>query len=131
MIVLATHAWIWWVSSPNMLSEYCKRAIQVASEEGQIYVSSISVWEVAHLVKRGRLELTMDVDDWLRHGEALPEIHFVPVSHNIALKSVHLPDFPSTDPADRIVVATALALGAPLVTMDEHMQAYGQVATIW
>ena len=94
-------------------------------------MSSISVWEVALLVKRGRLELTMDMGDWLRHCEALPELQFVPVDNNIALKSTQLSDFGSPDPADRIIVATALSLGIPLATRDERIQAYDQVITIW
>ena len=131
MIVLDTYVWIWWVSSPSMLSNDARKAIQTASDAGQVYVSSISVWEVALLVKRGRLELTMDVDAWLRHCEALPELHFVPANNSITLRSVNLPDFPSADPADRIIVATALSLGAPLITEDERMQAYDEVTTIW
>ena len=131
MIVLDTHAWIWWVSSPDLLFDDARRAIQTASEAGQVYISAISVWEVAMLVQRGRLELTIDVEDWIRHCEALPELYFVPVNNSIALRSVQIPDFASADPADRIIVATALALGTPLVTKDERMQAYSQVTTVW
>jgi PIN domain nuclease of toxin-antitoxin system len=114
-----------------MLSEDARRAIEVASQTGQVYVSSISVWEVALLVKRGRLELTMGIDDWLRHCEALPELYFVPVNNNIALRSVQIPEFASADPADRIIMATALALGTPLVTRDRRIQDFNQVTTIW
>ena len=131
MIVLDTHAWIWWVSSPNLLSNDGRMAIEAASKSGQVYVSTISVWEIALLVKRGRLELTMNVDDWLRHCEALPELYFIPVNNSIALRSVQIADFASGDPADRIILATALALGTPLVTKDERMHAYNQVTTIW
>ena len=119
------------MSNPEVLSDWGRSAIQEAAESEGLYVSSISVWEVALLVKRGRLELSMEVGPWMRHCEALPELHFVPVDNRIALESVQLPDFGSQDPADRIIVATALELGANLVTRDERILDYLKSIAIW
>lgn len=99
--------------------------------KGPLLVSSMSAWEVAMLSERGRLVLTIGVDDWVAHCEALPFLSFVPVSNRIGLASVRLPAFPSQDPADRIIVATALALGAAIVTADRDIQSYSRVRTIW
>ena len=99
--------------------------------EQTIRVSSISVWEVAQLVSRGRLELTMDVTDWIAKSESLPFLQFVPVDNRIALRSTRLPEPFHADPADRIIVATALSLGGTLVTKDDKLRRYQHVPTTW
>lgn len=131
MIVLDTHVWVWWVSSPKKLSPRAKRVVDGAAVEKAIHVSSISVWEIALLVARNRLKLTMDVRDWLAKSEALPFLNFVPVDNLIALKSVHLPGSLHRDPADRIIIATALTLGANLITSDDKIRDYPYVQTVW
>ena len=131
MIVLDTHAWIWWVSSPEFLSATAKQIIDEAVTERNIFISSISTWEVAILVSRGRLQLTTSPSDWVAASEALPFFDFVPVSNSIALKSVQLPGDLHNDPADRIIIATAVSLGAVLVTKDEKIRNYPHVKTVW
>jgi len=131
MILLDTHAWVWWVSSPDFLSEKAKSLIDGAVGERNIFISAISVWEIAMLVSHGRLRLTISVGDWLGASEALPFLNFVPVSNGIALKSVQLPGVLHNDPADRIIIATAVSLGAVLVTKDEKIRNYPQVKTAW
>ena len=131
MIVLDTHAWIWLVSSPAYLSETAKGIIDTAVTERNIYISAISTWEVAILVARGRLELTMSAGDWVAASEAIPFLNFVPVSNSIALKSVELPGALHNDPADRIIIATAVSMGAILVTKDEKIRNYPHVKTAW
>ncbi len=132
MIVLDTHVWVWYVSNPEVLSQNARQAIeQEASGEKLIFISVISTWEVALLVSRKRLQLTMDVRDWIAKSEAITFFHFVPIDNNIALASVSLPAPLHQDPADRIVIATALNKGAPLVTKDEKILDYSKVDTIW
>ena len=131
VIVLDTHVWLWWISNPECLSEKAGAAVARAMADNMIYLSSISAWEIAMLVKRGRLELTMDVADWIAKSEGLPFIHFIPVNNNIVIKSVHLPGLFHDDPADRIITATAMSMGAVLVTKDEKMLKYTYVQTLW
>lgn len=131
MIVLDTHALLWWVNDPTVLSGPAQEAIAAAVMAGGVGVSGISSWEIALLVARGRLRLTLDVRDWLCRCEALPFLTFIPVTNAIAVESVRLPDFPHADPADRIIVATALSLGAPLVTKDDKLLNYSPLRTIW
>ena len=131
MIVLDTHVWVWWVSGVEPLPPKARRLIRAAREQKAVYLSSISVWEVAQLTARGRLQLTMDVVDWVAKSEALPFIHFIPVDNVIAIKSVQLPGTLHQDPADRMIIATALTLGFPLVTRDEKIARYPHVRTIW
>ena len=131
MIVLDTHTLIWWVNDPATLSKPAKKVIDAAVATNAVYVSSISSWEIAMLVERGRLRLALDVRDWICRCEALPFLSFVPVNNSIAVESVRLPDFPHADPADRIIAATALSLGAALVTKDKKLRSYPHMKTVW
>ena len=131
MIVLDTHAWIWFTSKPDVLSGKAKYAVDKAVKEKNIFVSSISALEVALLVKNNRLQLSMDVTDWIAKSENLPFIRFIPVSNSIAVKSVNLPPPLHPDPADRIIIATALSAGAAIVTKDKKISDYAHVKTIW
>lgn len=83
------------------------------------------------LVARGRLELTMELGEWIARSESAPEIAFVPVDNRIALRSVGLEGFPRRDPADRLIAATALEGGATLVTADARLRGYEPLSTIW
>jgi PIN domain nuclease of toxin-antitoxin system len=130
VIVLDTHALVWWASG-GPLSERARDAIALHARTRSLYASSISVWEIATLVARGRLELTLDVVDWIARIEAIASLRFVNVDNRIALASTRLPGDLPRDPADRIIVATARSLEAPLVTRDARLAAYPHVETIW
>ncbi len=132
MIVLDTHAWLWWGSDQDRIPARARRMIQNTTQaDDPIYISSISTWEVAMLVEHRRLELTLDVAEWIAQAEAVPFFEFVPVDNRIALRAVGLPGFPHRDPADRLIVATALGLGATLVTGDQRLRRYRPVKTVW
>ena len=83
------------------------------------------------LVEKDRLELTVDVVVWLKRVEELPELRFIPVDNALAVASTRLPEPFHLDPADRIIVATARSLDAPLVTRDERLINYPHVETVW
>lgn len=131
MILLDTHAWIWWISDPDRLPLQTRQAIDLAAGRHELFVSTISAWEVAMLVRKGRLSLTLDVRDWVARCEALPFLTFVPPSAAIAVEATRLPEFAHSDPAGRIIIATALSLGARLVTKDEKIAAWPHVETLW
>lgn len=131
MILLDTHVWVLFVSNPEFLSKKARRSLDTAMDEKEILISSISTWEVAILVAKKRLRLTLSVDDWIAKSEALPFITFIPVDNSVAIKSVNLPPPLHNDPADRIIIATAISMGAPLVTKDKKLLKYPHVQTIW
>ena len=130
MIVLDTHAWLWWLSDPDRLSRRARSAIDASLGAG-VHVSSISAWEVTLLVRKGRLTLRMPVEEWIARSEGLPFLRFVPVDTRIAVRSNALAAPMHDDPADRIIVATALVLGASLVTKDQRLRRYRPVKSIW
>ena len=131
MIVLDTHALVWWVAGDPALSRKAKTAIEREREGGAIIVSTISAWEIAMLVEHGRLVLSMDVGSWLAAAGQIEAVRFHPADVEIAIKSVALPGEFHKDPADRMIVATARKLAIPLVTKDERIRAYAHVRTIW
>lgn len=131
MIVLDTHVWIWFVSNPESLSNAARRAVNASVEKKAVFISSISAWEVALLVAKDRLKLTMEVTRWIGESERLPFLTFVPVDNAVAVQSVNLPGPLHQDPADRIIIATSLTLGAPIVTKDEKILDYPNADAIW
>ncbi len=131
MIVLDTHVWLWWISNPENLSRIAAQAIEQAVREKGIIISSISTWEIALLIAKGRLELSIDVRDWVRKTESLPFVNFIPIDNTISLRSVDLPGQFHSDPAGRIITATAMTMGLALVTRDDKILNYPHVKTIW
>ncbi|MBJ7264869.1 MAG: type II toxin-antitoxin system VapC family toxin [Burkholderiaceae bacterium] len=131
MIVLDTHVLVWWVSGDSQLSRAARDAIEAAEQNGEILVSAISAWEVAMLVKAGRLALTVDVVAWLDTVVQVPAVRFVPVDVRISVQSVDLAGEFHKDPADRLIVATAQLHAVPLITADLKIRDYPYVQTLW
>ena len=114
MIVLDTHALIWWLTGSTPLSRAAKRA--VAKATNQVVALAISVLEIVTAHRRGRLKFTVPLEHWLADARRLPELHFEPVSAEIAQLAGSLGEDMHGDPADRIIAATAIILNASLVT---------------
>ena len=131
MIVLDTHALVWWVTGDDLLSKKAKSLIERERLEGEIIVSAISAWEITLLLKQERLVLSMDVTRWLATVSEIEGLRFLPIDVDLASKSVELPGTFHKDPADRMIVATARKLAVPLVTKDEKIRAYPHVRTVW
>ena len=128
MIVLDTASWIWLASDPRRLSARARRSIEAAD---RALVSAISVWEVTMLVARRRIALDREVGDWVALALALPKLELASLDPAIAIRSTQLPGDFHADPADRIIVATALELSAPLITPDRRIRAYPHVRAEW
>jgi PIN domain nuclease of toxin-antitoxin system len=131
VIVLDTHVWVWWLSDPQKLPARARKTVIAAAGDRAIYISAISAWEIALLASRGRLTFTMDAQDWIAKSEALPFLQFVPIDNAIAVRSVRLAEPFHNDPADRIIVATAITMGVPVVTSDTKIGKYPHVKSIW
>jgi PIN domain nuclease of toxin-antitoxin system len=131
VIVLDTHALIWWVTGTPRLSARAKRAIASAIRQEPVVASAISVFEIATLVRRGRLAFGITLEQWLDDVRRLPELRLEPVSADIAQLAGALPEPLPGDPADRIIVATAIKLQAKLVSADGRLGESRLVETIW
>ena len=128
MILLDTHAWLWWAADRAKLPRRVQRRLAVARE---IAISAISCWEVGMLVERGRLKLRGDTRTGIRDALSIDKLRVVPVSDSIAIEAGLFGTNFHGDPADRIIIATALDLRATLVTRDQRIQDADLVPTLW
>lgn len=128
MTILDTHAWIWWVSEPARLGRSARRTLEAARRVG---VPAICCLEVAVLAARGRITLDRPSLEWLNEALKMPGIELLALSPAVAVAAASLPpEFPG-DPADRLIVATALIERATLVTRDAPIQRSSLVPTVW
>lgn len=127
MIILDTHVWVWWSSGSPALSAHALTAIGQADLVG---ISAVSAWEVAVLVRKGRLTLDRDLAVWVKQALTMPRVVELPLSAGTAVAAEQLAGLHG-DPADRFLVATAVHHGCPLVTRDERLRDYPAVRTIW
>lgn len=123
-ILLDTHALVWLVSGNARLGIQARSVIQHAAAKNLLLVSAITPWEIAMLVRKGRLTLDRDVGDWVETSLKLPGIWLEPLSAQVAIASTRLPGAIHKDPADRIIAATARHLGALLLTEDNLLLDY-------
>ena len=129
MIILDTHAWIWWVSEPNALSSKAISAIDYAKTIG---ICPISCWEIATKVSNAKLTLDRDLHIWVQQALARPRVKLIEISAEIAVSAGQLGQLGlHGDPADRLIVATAMCHGAALVTKDQNIRAFSKVQIIW
>ena len=128
MIIADTHAWVWWVGARRLLSRKALRAFDSADEIG---VSVISCWEVVMLVAKRRLELDRDVETWIAQALALPRVGVLDLTPDVALAATKFVGWRDGDPADRIIVATAMAHRASVVTKDRRILAFSAAQSVW
>jgi PIN domain nuclease of toxin-antitoxin system len=126
MIVLDTHIWVWWVRNDPQLPRPYYNLI-LSEESAGLGVSAISLWEVAMLVARGRMVLSIDTVDWLNRALTARGIQVLELTPQIAVESMKLPGAFHRDPADQLIVATARVHACPLVTLDGKIRAYAHV----
>jgi len=131
VIVLDTAVWLWHLSDPGRLTARARRALAAEEPASGVVISAISVWEVAVKIQLGKLTLDRDPRSWFALARAYPGTAVLPVDPVDALESALLPEPFHRDPADRIIVALARRLRAPLVTSDRAIRAYRHVKTIW
>lgn len=123
MVLLDTHALFWWVNrTPGKLSQQHIDAIETAQS---LAISAMTCWEMAWLATHGRITLRLPVSDWLQQIEA-SGVAVIPVSKAIAVHAVSLPEH-HKDPADRIIIATAIEHQAQLISVDEHFLGYREL----
>ena len=128
MIVLDTHTWIWWVTDSPKLSN---TAIKLINDSDSCGVSIISCWETAMLVAKQRIGFNKDIQDWIEQALQRPKTILLKLDPKITVLSTRLPGDFHSDPADRFIVATCLALGVPLITKDKRISQYSFIQTFW
>ena len=122
MILLDTHIWVRWLISDDIGSKLT--ALIESSED--VCVSSISCWEVVYLAKRGRMELPIPAEKWIQVGLSETQTTCLPIDQEIAVLAANLRDH-HRDPADRIIIATAITYGAQVISFDKKFREYDEL----
>jgi PIN domain nuclease of toxin-antitoxin system len=129
VILLDTHVLIWLAQGSNRISRRASEVIREARESGGLAISSLTLFEVAQLVTRGRVQVAPTLESFLAEiGKIFVIKH---IDTNIALISARLPDSYPRDPVDRLIGATAIVERMPLVTADERIRESGCLETVW
>ena len=127
-----THILLFWAHEPARLTATARQALEQGLTHGELAIADITLWELALLHERGRLVLPADVaaDFYLKQLLAALRLKVLSITPDIALLS-RSPLFLYGDPADRLIGATALQLGAPLITADAKLRALPDLQSIW
>ena len=126
-LILDTCVLLWMAGDPSKLSESARKALIPSND---FYVSAISAFEIAIKNKKKKLTLPIDPWTWFQKVTRHFNIHEIPVSARIAALAPEV-DVPHADPADRIILASAIENGVPLVTSDQLIRKCPQVESVW
>jgi PIN domain nuclease of toxin-antitoxin system len=120
-LLLDTHILIWSLTKSDELSSEVKEAIKLAKANKNLYLSSVSLWEIAMLAQKQRISVYRIIADFLQKIEDIRGLNILQISANIAAESVILPGDIHGDPADRIIIASCREISATLVTRDQKI----------
>ena len=134
-LLLDTHIWLWLACGvQGKISTTTLRVIEQAGQRRDLFVSIISVWEIALLESKRRIVLPMPTQKWVARALDNPGIKLIALNEpEIVLDSCQLPEQFHADPADRFLIATVRARNAVLVTADQRILDYsksGHVKTL-
>ncbi|MFQ5606204.1 MAG: type II toxin-antitoxin system VapC family toxin [bacterium] len=129
MIVLDTHVWFFWVN--DNIEQLSKNALESIQSNETLGVSIMSCWEIAMLVAKERLRLSIDVQLWVDQALKYPGVKLLAINPQIAVLSTRLPGQFRGDPADRLIVATCMQHHCPLISKDKGIHAWGNIRVIW
>lgn len=125
MILLDTHILIWLLIAPEKLSPKARKAILAARKSGPLALSAISLWEIAWLAENKRIDIDISVGAFVKRCASYVQV--LPITFEIAVRSVQFPDSYPKDPQDRIIGATAIVEGVRLLTHDRQIAGSGLV----
>lgn len=127
MILLDTHVFIWLGAGSSNLSSRAAREISA----NPLGISSITYLEIGSLVSKKRLEIPCSLSEYLHQITRYFELTVLPIRPEIVEVAFSLPPHVSSDPADRIIAATAIVNDSRLVTKDKNLRMAKEIPTIW
>lgn len=126
-LLLDTHVALWLDSGDDRLRASTRALIDGCWQiGGTIFLSAVTAWEIALLVDTARIDLDIPVEAWIERFVDRPGIEAVPLGYRAASRSYQLHHLEHRDPADRLLIATAIELACPLVTYDDRIARFGK-----
>jgi PIN domain nuclease of toxin-antitoxin system len=126
-LLLDTHIALWLDSGDVHLRSSTRALIDGCWRNGgTIFLSAVTAREIALLVDIGRIDLDVPIEAWVKRFLERPGIEPVPLSHGPASRAYHFHRLEHRDPADRLLIATAIDLASPLVTYDERIARFSR-----
>jgi PIN domain nuclease of toxin-antitoxin system len=116
--MLDTHIWFWYLRESERLPPGLRSALD--EELDELWLSPVSVWELALLDERGRVRLANGARAWIEEALRRVPLNEASLTREVALVSTEV-NLPHRDPADRFLAATALVHGLTLMTVDERL----------
>lgn len=130
MILLDTHVIVWLAGEPSQISSKARSAIQEARASGAgLAICDITLLELAMLARRNRFRVDTSLEQFLEELES--RFRVLPITAKACVRAAALPASYPNDPADRIIGATAIVEGLPLITADRAIRQSRAVRTIW
>ncbi|MHA1539589.1 MAG: type II toxin-antitoxin system VapC family toxin [Alphaproteobacteria bacterium] len=127
---LDTHVWLWFMNGDFTLSSTIEGRLTAAAERGDLFVSAISVWEVAQLEATGKITLKVPLRKWIDKAISAPQVTLKQTTPEIMIESCHLPGdttpYEGLDYVDRLIIATARSEGGILVSRNPDILRYGE-----
>lgn len=124
-ILLDTHMLLWYAEGTN-LSDQEIMIMEKARKSNQLFISAITIWEIAMLVQKEKIALSIDLNEWVDKVLSLPKINLLDLSIPILLQSCNLPQLLHKDPADRMIIATARSNDLHIMTHDQKIINYAK-----
>jgi PIN domain nuclease of toxin-antitoxin system len=129
-VLLDTCAAIWLMNGDPISAESRATIAAAQTESLGIYVSPMSAWEIATLVAKNRLQLTLSSDAWFNTLLRLPGVRLAPMPPGVLIASTSLPGEPPKDPVDRIIAATSRTFGFLLITRNGELMLYARAGHV-
>jgi PIN domain nuclease of toxin-antitoxin system len=128
---LDTHAWMWWVTDDRRLSDAARKLIRAEAAGQGVWISAISIWEVAKKVEKKQLVLDRPFREWLHAALGQPGLFVEELGADVLVDGCDLPGPFHGDPADQMIVATVRRHKGRLITRDAALRKYPHLKSIW
>jgi PIN domain nuclease of toxin-antitoxin system len=128
---LDSHAWIWWITQDRRLSKRAHAAIGNAIPREGVWISAISIWEIAKKVEKSQLVLDRPLRQWLDRATSADGLFIAELTNAILIESCELPPPFHGDSADQIIAASVRHHGGRLITKDLKLRRYPHLQCLW
>jgi PIN domain nuclease of toxin-antitoxin system len=128
-LLLDTSALLWLINGESM-DEDARGSIRAAAAASELFVSPFSAWEIGTLMRKRRIALNRDAEDWFESALNVPGFRLAEMTWKTLYRSTSLPGNPPKDPADRILISTARRNSLCLVTRDREILGYSRAGHV-